>query len=106
MKKLIILLAILLLTSCNNYKIEELYGSWTSDKMDLTLNKDKSMLCRLGPEEIKGRYNTFGNSLELIGPDNEVIGSVAIKSLKNDTLTLDLIQFSSNLITLVRKKAE
>jgi len=106
MKKVIFLLAVILVTACNNYKAEELYGVWTSDKMDLTLNKDKSMICRLGPEEFKGRYNTFGNSLELIGPDNKVIGSVAINSLKNDTLVLDLIQFKSNLITLVRKKAE
>lgn len=106
MKKLLLLVIVLQLIACKNYKTEELYGSWTSDQMDITLNEDKTMNCRLGPEIIKGRYNTFGNSLELINSDNKVIGSLAIKSLKNDTLLLDLIQFKSNLITLVREKSE
>ncbi len=106
MKKVLLLLTLILFTACNNYKIEDLYGTWVFDNIELRFNKDKTMERRVGAEEIKGRYNTFGNSLELIGPDNKVIGSVAIKSLKNDTLVLDLIQFKSTAITFTRKKAE
>ena len=106
MKKLFLLLTLIFFTACNNYKIEDLYGTWVFENIELRFNKDKTMERRVGAEEIKGRYNTFGNSLELIGPDNKVIGSVAIKSLKNDTLVLDLIQFKSTAITFTRKKAE
>jgi lipopolysaccharide export LptBFGC system permease protein LptF len=105
MKKLLMLVFVtVLLFSCKNYKTEELFGSWTSDKMDLVLNKDKTMNCRIGGNEFSGRFKTFGNSMELINSEEKVIGSVSIKSLKNDTLILNLIKIQSNLITLVRKK--
>lgn len=106
MKKVFLLLTVIFFSACNNYKIEDLYGTWVFDNIELTFNKDKTMERRIGAEEIKGRYNTFGNSLELIGPDNKVIGSVAIKSLINDTLILDLIHFKSTPITFTRKKTE
>ena len=104
MKKILIISTLLLLfAACNNYKTDDLYGSWTSEKVDLTFNKDKTMQCRLGPSEFSGRYRLFGNSVELINSDEKVIGSIAIKSLKNDSLVVDILQFSSNLYTLVRK---
>ena len=96
---------VFLLISCKNHKIEELYGSWTSENIELDLREDKSMQCRLGVSEISGRFRTFGNSIELINSEEKSVGRIGIKSLKNDTLVIDLIQMSSNTFTLVRKKS-
>lgn len=83
--------------------MEELYGTWTSNDIEFTFNEDKTMNCRLGALNEKGRYRPFGNTLEIINTEEKVLTRVTIKSLKNDSLIIDLPNFSSNIYTLVRK---
>jgi hypothetical protein len=105
MKNIIFLIPLFFcLVACNNYKIEDLYGTWSSEKLAFTFNKDKTMQYLQAGVEQNGRYRIFGNSIELINSEDKVIGTLAIKSLRNDSLVVDMLSISSNLQTLVRKK--
>lgn len=105
MNKLLLLsISLLLFSACSNFKLEELYGSWTSKDIDFTFNEDKTMKVRLGSMNDTGRYRPFGNTLEIIGSDDKVITRVTVKSLKNDSLTIDLPNIESNVRVLTRKK--
>lgn len=86
--------------------MKDLYGSWNADKISFTFNEDKSMSWKLGAMEGEGRFRPFGNTLEVINKENKVvIPRISIKSLKGDTLMIDMPSMgTSREIVLVRAK--
>ena len=106
MKNLFLLsLMLVLFSSCSNFKMEELYGSWTSETINITFNKDNTIEYNFGQIADKGTYRALGNAIEVINSENKVFTRITIKSLVNDELTIDLpIMGASSVRKLSRKK--
>jgi len=100
---LLTLTSCLLLVACMNYVEEELLGTWHCKEFDFTFKEDMTMSWRRGTVTQTGSYRPFGNSIELIGEDNKVLTRVTIKSLKDDSLIIDLPAISSRVFTLTRQ---
>lgn len=104
MKKLFFLLFLFSLSACSNYETKDLYGTWNSPEVGFVFNEDKTMDVRIGAMTDKGRYRPFGNTLELVNSENKVLTRVTIKSLKNDSLVIDMPNIGSRIFTLTRMK--
>ncbi len=101
---LILFFFITLLSSCNNFEMKDLYGSWSSENIEFTFNEDKTMACRIGSLNEKGRFRPFGNTIELVNAEEKVLTRITIKSLKDDQLIIDLPNIGSKIYTLKRVK--
>jgi hypothetical protein len=106
MKKIIFLfLASVIFSSCSNFEMKDLYGSWTSENFDFTFNEDKTINYRMGQIADKGTYRPLGNAIEVVSSQNLVVTRITVKSLENDTLTIDLpLNGASRVFKLTRKK--
>lgn len=84
----------LFLGSCTtNYEVTDLYGKWMGESMGLTLNEDRS--CEMfingvkDSREIQWR-DAMGNTLEFTSNGKVILSNVTVKSVKNDTLTIEM----------------
>ncbi len=77
-----------------NYKIEELYGKWESEKLGFTFNEDGSceviMNGNKWPGETKFRAVSIGNTLEFTSGGKVFLSNVTIKSLTGDILNIEM----------------
>ena len=92
----VLTLVTFLFSSCfeSNYKIEELYGTWDSEKLGFTFNKDGSCEVLMNgnkwPGETKFRAVSIGNTLEFTAGGKVFLSNVTIKNLEKDTLTIEM----------------
>lgn len=96
--------AVCLLSSCMNFKQEELIGTWTSEQLDFSFHEDKTLEFRMGVLKDSGKYRPFGNSIEIIGSNNKVVTRLSVVSLEGNELVLDLPRFESRKYTLTRSE--
>ena len=92
----VLTLVTFLFTGCfeANYKIEELYGKWHSEKLGFTFNEDGSCEVLMNgnkwPGETTFRAVSIGNTLEFTAGGKVFLSNVTIKSIEGNVLTIEM----------------
>ncbi len=95
-KLLLILSCSLLFTACfeANYKIEDLYGKWSSEALAFSFNEDGTCEVIIDgnkyPGATKFRAVSIGNTLEFTAGGKVFLSNVTIKSLEGDVLEVEM----------------
>lgn len=102
---LLFMLTLFLFSSCSNFKMEELYGTWSDETIEITFNPDKTINYSFGQIKDNGKYRPLGNAIEVINSEEKVFTRITVKSLVKDELTIDLPMLGASRVKkLTRKK--
>ncbi|MEH6536595.1 MAG: lipocalin family protein [Psychroserpens sp.] len=119
MKKLLLLLSVLLVVSCNDLKYaEDIVGEWecsswidvasSKDKCNnnayFSFEKDKTYTSKVGAQETKGTYK-IADGLLYSQPDGKLEIAVEINTLNADTLSFTMSRSGNEeILTLIKKE--
>ena len=99
-------ISILLLSGCDTYKMEDLYGTWKGEVWEMTVEEgDKCRMINNGHEYKDCTYNTIGNALEIASEGSVFLSNLTVKGIENDVLSLEFRTLgASNIRKLNRVK--
>ena len=104
MRVLFLMMMLCVMSACSSYNEADLYGTWRGDEMEFTFNADKTMHMKQGLNlDVSGKYNPFGNTIELINESNKVIFTIHVKELKGTDLTIDIPSLGTSRIYNLKK---